>query len=390
MEPSDIVLHHSWNSRADLAALALTRQELERHGLRLSLAPMPDAGTSASHDVRQRLFKMHGQQVLAAGGQGGALADLSGLAGADTWQAVLSPAVLPFMQVDGGLHGVPVALHKSNCAWFSGAALRRAGVAAPPADWPAFNAMAARLLDAGVAPLALGGQDWQVGNLFENVLLGLGGTRYYRRVMAGQDLAALDEAPMLAAFRQMRMLSTMVDPAYRGRDWESTAALVAQGQAAMQIMGDWARHPCAAAMQAGEVLYQDAPGTQGCFVFIADFFAVAAPRGGLEQSDQLATLAAALMQPSFQRHFCAVKGALPARMDIGPETGNALACAIHDSHRHALRGDAMLGSLTYQQAAPDPVRDAMLAVAFEHFTSAMRDDDAVRALATSVRGAPGA
>lgn len=388
MERSDIVLYHRWSSRADLAALDLVRQELARRGLVFSTVSMPDhrkqCMAQALDGLPLRLMKMHGQELLAWGRETSLLADLSVPMRRGGWGAALSTAVRPFMQVGDRLHGVPVALHKSNCAWFSQAAFQQVGLASPPDNWPAFNAVAERLMAAGIAPLALGGQDWQVCNLFENVVLGLAGADFYRRAFGGQDSAILAGAEMHAVFRQMRLLSTMVDGDYLGRSWEDTAALVAEARAGMQVMGDWARHPFAAPLREGDVLYADAPGTQGCFVFIADFFALFATHG---EQVALEALADVLMDAQFQRRFSAAKGALPARMDLLPEPGDRLTCSIQASHRQAVDGGAMLGSLTYQQAAPDHVLDAILPTVYSHFTTSMRDADAVQALASNVHAA---
>src|SRR3712207_8087960 len=79
---------------------------------------------------------------------------------------------------------------------------------------------------------------------------------------------------MQKAFDQLRAIRGMVDPNFPGRDWNLATAMVINGQAGMQIMGDWAKGEFVnAGKTAGTAfLCFRYPGTQGAVTFNSDAF----------------------------------------------------------------------------------------------------------------------
>jgi glucose/mannose transport system substrate-binding protein len=103
----------------------------------------------------------------------------------------------------------------------------------------------------------------------------------------------------------------------RGGDWNLASAMVINGDAAMQIMGDWAKGEFT---NAGQVAGEDfacipVPKAEGdAFVYLVNslsFFAQAND----EQSQAQAVLAEAIMDPEVQIAFNQAKGSIPARLD---------------------------------------------------------------------------
>ncbi len=84
----------------------------------------------------------------------------------------------------GRLYGVWFKASNKSTIWFNRAVLDRAGVS-PPSTWEEFQAAAATLQAAGVAPLSVGGADgWTLTDWFENVFLRTAGADAYRRLAA--------------------------------------------------------------------------------------------------------------------------------------------------------------------------------------------------------------
>ena len=54
---------------------------------------------------------------------------------------------------------------------------------------------------------------------------------------------------MVAAFDKMAQMRGFVDDNFSGRDWNLASAMVINGEAAFQIMGDWAKGEFLAAKQ---------------------------------------------------------------------------------------------------------------------------------------------
>jgi glucose/mannose transport system substrate-binding protein len=106
-------------------------------------------------------------------------------------------------------------------------------------------------------------------------------------------------------------------PAAPGRDWNMATAMVMQGKAGFQFMGDWAKGEF---MAAGKVPGKDflcaaAPGTANAFTFNVDSFAMYKLKDEGAQKAQ-ADLASAIMSPAFQEVFNLNKGSIPVRLGM--------------------------------------------------------------------------
>jgi glucose/mannose transport system substrate-binding protein len=102
--------------------------------------------------------------------------------------------------------------------------------------------------------------------------LGLGGADLYRKALVELDPEALQSDTMAAVFDQMRTLRGYVDEGFSGRDWNLATSMVMNGEAAFQIMGDWAKGEFLAA---GKVPGEDflcAPAPGNAFILNSDSF----------------------------------------------------------------------------------------------------------------------
>ena len=70
------------------------------------------------------------------------------------------------------------------------------------------------------------------------------------------DPAALGSDMMKETFDRMATLRSYVDDNFSGRDWNLASAMVINGDAAFQIMGDWAKGEF---LNAGKVPNEDFP-----------------------------------------------------------------------------------------------------------------------------------
>ena len=92
----------------------------------------------------------------------------------------------------------------------------------------------------GITPLAHGGQAWQDATVFDGVVLSMG-TDFYKAAFIDLDPATLGGETMAEAFNRLMKLRTYVDANFSGRDWNLASAMVINGEAGMQMMGDWAK-----------------------------------------------------------------------------------------------------------------------------------------------------
>ena len=243
--------------------------------------------------------------------------DVQAVAEADGWDAVLPPEVAAWLKVDGKYVAVPADLHCGNWTFANTGLLDRAGLDVPR-TWPEVLTACARLQQSGVIPVAFGGQAWQEGSVFVQVLAGVGGRDLLRRFTAEHDLRAADRPALAETFRTFAALRPFVDKGSPNRSSTDTASLLATGRAALYFSGDWSRGDLnKAGMRPGiDYACGPAPGNDGIFLAVVDAFCMTetddAPRRAAQ--DAFARL---VMSRDVQHDFNLLKGAVPPREDVG-------------------------------------------------------------------------
>jgi glucose/mannose transport system substrate-binding protein len=239
---------------------------------------------------------------------------------------------------------VPVNIHRANVLWYNPTILEDNGVAVPTTMDEWFAAMDT-LQAAGVTPLALGEQ-WTQMHLMETVLLGTLGPEAYNGLWDGTtDWGSAEVTTALENF-QKALTYTNSDAA--SLTWQDASQLVVNGDAAFNVMGDWAEGYF---RELGMTPMTDygwtpVPGSGGVFQFLSDSFtlAVGAPHpDGAEAWLKIAGSKAG------QEAFNPVKGSICARTDCDPSLfGEYLQSAMDD-----WSSDTVVGSLTHGVVAND-------------------------------------
>jgi glucose/mannose transport system substrate-binding protein len=316
------------------------------------------------------------------------LGNVDALAAAQGWDAVLPQAVQAFTKVDGHYVSVPTNVHRTDMIWASKAAFDKIG-AEYPTTWEELNALAPRFLEAGIVPLAHGGQAWQEAYMFEAVAAGVGGADFYRRALVDLDDATLRGPEMVAVFAQLATLRGMKDANAPGRDWNLATAMVINGEAAMQIMGDWAKGEFT---NAGKVPGADfacipVPKAKGdAFVYLVNSLTLFAQTDP-DQAKAQEVLASAIMDPEVQVAFNIAKGAIPARNDVDPSALDACAQATLTAFKANDTGGTAVPTFAGTHAANAAVVGAATDVITEFFNTDMTADTGATALADAIAAA---
>jgi len=277
------------------------------------------AGTNARAVLATRLeandppdsFQGHAGAELMDYITAGQLEDLSALYEEQGWAAVMPETLLPLITVDGAIYSVPVNIHRANVMWANPSVLADNGISMPN-SWEEFFVAADTLDAAGIIPLALGEQ-WTQLHLFETVLLGELGTDAYNGLWDGStDWGSSAVGSALATFDKV-LSYTNADAASLA--WQDASQLVINGDAAFNIMGDWAegffRVDNSLVEQVGYT-WAPAPGTAGTFQFLSDSFTL--PKGAPDRDSAIAWLKVA-GSAAGQDAFNVKKGSIPARND---------------------------------------------------------------------------
>ncbi|MFC6023032.1 ABC transporter substrate-binding protein [Plantactinospora solaniradicis] len=185
------------------------------------------------------VFQSWGGGQLADQVSSGRVKDISEATG--PWIGGLGAAARGW-QVEGRQYGVPYNLGVVGF-WYNKDLFTRAGITAPPATWKELLGTIGRLKAAGLTPIAIGGKDRWPDALYGGYLAVRGCSRQvledsvanYRFddpcwVQAGQKTKELiDAQPFQKGF--------LATPAQQGAT--SSAGLLADGRAAMELQGHW-------------------------------------------------------------------------------------------------------------------------------------------------------
>jgi len=314
-------------------------------------------------------------------GAEGVLADIDAVAKAGNWDKQLPAVVSNVMKYKGKYVAAPVNVHRVNWLWVNPEAFKKAG-ATVPKTWPEFFVAADKLQKAGIQPIAHGGQPWQDATLFESVALGVGGADYYNKAFVKLDKATVGGATTVKVFETMAKLKTYIDKGAAGRDWNLATAMVINGKAGMQFMGDWAKGEFTAAgkVPGKDFLCVDAPGTQNAFTFNIDSMAMFQQKSPAAVKAQ-ADLAATIMSPAFQEVFNLNKGSIPARLDT--PMGKFDDCAKKSSFdmNAAAKSNKLVPSFAHKMAMPSATEGAMVDVISQFMNSSMTPAQAAERLA---------
>ncbi|GAA0312285.1 ABC transporter substrate-binding protein [Rhodovulum strictum] len=385
---------HWWTSGGEARAVGELKNSFEAEGGTWIDSPIAGGGGDAAMTaLRARVVAGNPPAAVQLKGPGiqewaeqGALADVEDVAAAEGWDAVLPPVLAGIMKYQGEYVAAPVNIHRVDWMWANPEVLAKAGIGTMPTTWEEFNAAADALLAAGITPLAHGGQPWQDATIFENVVLGVGGADFFRAALVDLDQDALNSPTMVAAFDQLRRMRGYVDPNFSGRDWNLATAMVMNGEAAFQIMGDWAKGEFLAA---GKVPGQDflcAPTPGNGFVLNSDSFTFFKVSGEDNIAGQK-LLASLIMSPGFQETFNLAKGSIPARTDVALDAFDACAQRSHEDLLKATEANALVPSMAHEMAISRSVRGEFLDLVTEFFNSDMSSETAAERLAAAVKRA---
>ncbi|HXZ06852.1 MAG TPA: ABC transporter substrate-binding protein, partial [Paraburkholderia sp.] len=385
---------HWWTSGGEAKALTVLKDGLKQRGYEWKDAPIAGGGGEAARTVlKARLASGNppdASQMLgftiAEYAEAGYLTNLDPLAAKEGWDKLVPGPIQRFSKYDGHWVAVPVNIHRTNWIWANKKIFDELHLT-PPQTFDQLVADAAVIRKAGYTPLAHGGQPWQEATIFDSAVMSAGGPKFYTQALVNLDPAALGSKTMEKAFDQMRALRGMVDANFPGRDWNLATAMVINGKAAMQIMGDWAKGEFVAAGKKANVDYLcfQYPGTQGDFIFNTDQFAT------FKKSDASLpgeyAFASTVLDKANQARFNQIKGAIPARLDVPADGFDECGQKSMADLRTALKNGTMVGSFAHGHAMPDGPKNAVYDVVTHFFNSNQSSADAVKQLVDAVNNA---
>jgi multiple sugar transport system substrate-binding protein/raffinose/stachyose/melibiose transport system substrate-binding protein len=163
----------------------------------------------------------------------------------DLWASNGLDAVIPKSIADGATmyngkrYFIPFGYHYAGM-FYNPKVMAKAGVTSMPKTWDQFLALCAKLKSAGINPIALGSKNrWPAQFWFDYLILRTAGPKFRADLMAGK--VPYDDKRVAKA---MEMWKDLTDKKYfvkfaNADTWTDASDKVANGEAAMTLMGTW-------------------------------------------------------------------------------------------------------------------------------------------------------
>lgn len=392
----EVEVLHWWTSGGEAKAISELKQMMEEQGHSWKDFAVAGGGGEAAMTVL-KTRAVSGNPPAAAQIKGldiqewarmGVLTSLGDVASSSNWDTLLPPAVTKVMKHDDDYVAVPVNVHRVNWLWANPEVFDKAD-AEIPGTLDEFFTAADKLKAAGVVPLAHGGQAWQDATLFEAVALAKLGVEDYEKAFVTHDMDLLSSQKMVDVFTTFKRMRDYIDPSAAGRDWNVATAMVINGEAGMQVMGDWAKGEfTAAGLEPGkDYVCAPAPGTDGAFTFNIDSFAMFRLNDE-ENAKAQKDLARTILEPEFQEIFNKNKGSIPVRTDMDMSTFDQCAQDAMATFKESAEDGRLTPSFAHGLATTSAIQGQIFDVVTNFFNDSNADPkNAADQLAAAVRSA---
>lgn len=320
----EVEVLHWWTAGGEAKSVAVLKDMMEQQGHSWKdFAVAGGGGESAMTVLKTRAVsgnppsaaQIKGHDIQEWGNLG-FLTTLDDVAKKEQWDSILPSVVTKVMKHNGDYVAVPVNVHRVNWLWANPVVLEKSG-ATVPTSMDDFFVQAEKIKKAGYIALAHGGQPWQDATIFEAVALDVLGSEDYRKAFVDLNMTVLSGPKMVDVFTKFKRVHDYIDSNSPGRDWNVATSMVINGEAAMQIMGDWAKGEFTAAgkIPGTDYICAPAPGTEGKFTFNIDSFAFF-DLGDKSNEQAQKDLARTILTKDFQEIFNLNKGSIPVRLDM--------------------------------------------------------------------------
>ncbi|BES72044.1 ABC transporter substrate-binding protein [Marinobacter nanhaiticus D15-8W] len=392
----EVEVLHWWTSGGEAKAMGVLKEMMEDQGHTWKDFAVAGGGGEAAMTVL-KTRAVSGNPPAAAQIKGldiqewaklGFLTNLDDVASDANWDEALPPVVADTMKYEDNYVAVPINVHRVNWLWANPEVFEKVD-ADVPRTLDEFFTVADKLKEADVIPLAHGGQAWQDATVFEAVALAVLGPKDFEAAFVNHDMDVLSGEKMVEALTKFHRMRDYIDPNAVGRDWNIATQMVINGEAAMQIMGDWAKGEfTAAGLEAGkDYVCVPAPGTQDAFTFNIDSLAMFKLNNDANVKAQK-DLARTILEPEFQTIFNKAKGSIPVRTDMDMSGFDSCAQASMEAFKSTSETGALVPSMAHGMSTTSAVQGQIFDVITNFFNNANADPkETAERLASAVQSA---
>lgn len=255
--------------------------------------------------------------------------------------------VIDIISYQGEVYSIPVNIHRSNVMWYSPKLFAQFNLQ-PPKTMADFFRVAEVFKANGITALALGDNEiWAATHLLESVILAHTGPDKYNSLWQGK--VRWNDAQVRAALNDFAKMMGYINRDHAALANMDAAGYVAEGKAAMNVMGDWAAgyYYSQNYVQGQDWDWAPAPGTSGNFIMLSDSFGL--PKNAPNRDNVIKWLTLCASQEG-QDAFNPVKGSIPARIDGDRSKYDRYLNAAMDD----FASDAIVPSVAHGAAISEP------------------------------------
>ncbi|GMA56532.1 ABC transporter substrate-binding protein [Alicyclobacillus sacchari] len=257
-------------------------------------------------------FQVHAGQELMAWVNAGKMQPLDNLYKSMGLNKVIPAAIINDLSKNGHVYAVPVDVGRGNVLWYNPAVLKKYHLTAPT-TMSQFISELKTLKSKGVTPLAYGDKD-QLGSvmLWENVLLATMGPQNYDKLWQGK--ISFNNPQVKQATNTFLELLQYTNSNHSALTWDEADQMVADGSAAFNLMGDWAKayFQSKGLKEGSQFGWTAFPGTNNDFEYVIDSFGL--PKGAKNPTGAMDFLKLVASKQG-QDEFNPLKGSIPPRTD---------------------------------------------------------------------------
>jgi glucose/mannose transport system substrate-binding protein len=328
---TDLEVTHWWTSGGEAAAIAEFAKAFDATGNK-----WVDGAIAGSGDVARPLIisrikggKPMGATQLNTGSdaneliKAGLMLDLTDLAEKEGWKDFVRPAkILDNCLYEGRVYCVPVNIHSAQWLWLNRHVFEDNGLPVPT-NFSELVAAAPKLQEKGIQPLSAA-NGWPINLMMDAIMIGVGGVDLTTSIYKDRNIDAAAGPEMRKVFEAMDGARKLISPDSIVAQWNEATALVIEGKAAGNVMGDWAQGEFGVAGKVAGVDYDCLAGL-GYFPVLdtggdSIFFPKNDDPAITEAQLKLASL---MVSKPVQVAFNLKKGSLPIRGDVDLEAANA-------------------------------------------------------------------
>lgn len=361
-EAQELEIFSWWTGAGEEDALNALIEHFEEQNPEITVenaAVAGGAGTNARAVLANRMqagdppdtFQVHGGEGLMEWVNADRMQPLNDLYEEEGWEGQFPEELMNLVSRDGEIYSVPVNIHRGNVLWYNTQVFEENGLE-PPTTFDEFFQVADELQATGVTPLALGDKEpWTSLHLFESVLLGTVGPEDYEALFNGE--MSFDDPGVREAVDTFGRMLDYINEDHAARNWQDAAQLVGNGDAAMNVMGDWAKGYFVNDLELQpeeDFGWVTTPETEGEFMVVTDTFGMPEGAGSNEDTEQWLRV---LGSVEGQDIFNPLKGSIPARTDADVSEYDAYGQQTIEEYREA----TLAPSLAHGSAAPQGFLD---------------------------------